>query len=287
MTSRRGLWIFGLATSFGLAILGLLVAVLFLPPEEPSPERVLRPPVDVPPMADPGNGAGIPSDPGGPLEEDPGTASVAPIPRPRLDLPDQPGWTAPASHRDYGLDARSFIQTRIRTSRLGVPETSDEKTSVGPFLLAALPWKDSMRPEDDEQMVARKVVDLLREHRILSCASPVVLATPTRPKDPRTWQDARKAWIGIPVLPGTVLPRPLQGIPFEGAEVLLGPRIDAAQPVEENWPSLADAARAQGRQPTFPLIYRYTGWASEHPDQIKVQWMLPLRPLPTPPTRGQ
>lgn len=283
MTSRRGLWIFGLAMLSGLAVVGLLVAILFLPPEEPSPERVPGSPPDVPPMTEPGNGAGSPSDPGSPQEEDPGTDSVAPIPRPRIDLPDQPGWTAPASRGEYGLSVRSFIQTRVRTSRLGVPETSGAQTSVGPFLLAALPWKDSLRPEDDEQVVARKVVDLLREHRILSCASPVVLSTPMRPKDPRTWQDSRKAWIGIPVPPGTVLPRPLQGIPFEGAEVLLGPRVDASQPVEENWPSLVDAARAQGREPSAPLIYRYSGWASDHPDRIEVQWMLPLKPLPTPP----
>lgn len=287
MTSRRGLWVFGIAMLGGLAVVGLLVAVLFLPPGEPSPERVPGPPVDVSPMADPGTGSGTPSDPGSPLEEDPGTASVAPTPRPRIDLPDQPGWTAPASHRDYGMDARTFIRTRVRTSRLGVPEASGEQMTVGPFLLAALPWKDSMRPEDDEQAVAQKVVGLLREHRILSCASPVVLSTPSRPKDPRTWQDARKAWIGIPVLPGTVLPNPLQGIPFEGAEVLLGPRVDASQSVEENWPALRDAARAQDREPAFPLIYRYTGWASDHPDRIEVQWMLPLKPLPTPPTRGR
>ncbi|MBP7127312.1 hypothetical protein KBD49_13195 [Myxococcota bacterium] len=263
----------------GLTLMALLGGILFLSPDSSREEIAGGPPGDVP-VGNPGTGAGTAPDPTPAPDAGPGTPLPIVERGPRLDLPDQPGWTQPPSHRDYDLDARTFALTRVRTSHLGSPVKEGGKTTVAPFLLAALPWKDSFRDEDDEVVVAEKVATLLRQHRILSCASPVVISMPTRKKDPRTWQDARKAWIGIPVPPGTALPGPLQGIPFEGAEVIEGPGGNASVHLEEDWPALVAQARALGREPSFPLLYRYTGWTSDHPDRIEVTWMLPMKPLP-------
>ncbi len=273
MTSRKRLFRvgIGLVAVAGLAVLALLWSPLFwtevpssgttgAPEDAPAPAQREDAPAEASPAAAP--------------EEVP----VPAPPGPRLDLPDQPGWTSPPGPRDYGLDGRTFALTRVRTARLGQATDTGTETSVGPFLLAALPWKDSFRPEDDELVLAEKVVLLLREHRILSCASPVMLTVPTRKKDPRSWQEQRKGWVGIPVPVGTDLPRPLVGIAFEGGEVLPGPRVDAAQHSDENWVALVEQARARGREPFFPLIYRFSGWTSPHPDRIQVQWMLPVKP---------
>lgn len=208
-------------------------------------------------------------------EEGAGPASL------RLPLPDQPLWRGQRLTGDYyGLQSTQFIKAYWQTRRLGEPEPlKGEIYSVGPFMLAAQPLLDEYDYSSafEEMVIMERIVRTLRDAKILSAANPVVLVFPHNRSDPSTWEsNDREPWIGIPVPQGTEVPPSLRLVPFQGGEVLLGEPVERVHGMSIDWAALVKKASELGKQPDFPIIYRYSGWQSQE-GRIMVQPMLLLK----------
>ncbi len=201
---------------------------------------------------------------------------------PTLRAPDQPGWTTRVGPTAYGVTLADLVNIARTSVHLGEIEGEAGALRVDPFILAALPLKDTERPEDDDIVLFEQVVRLLREQKVISFASPMVLSIPSDPNRPETWEDERQAWAGVPVPPGTKLAKPLHAVPFDGADVVAGECEVPVTGAEENWGALIAAAREVGREPAFPLLYRYSGWIPALKD-IHTQLALPLTGPTVPP----
>lgn len=205
---------------------------------------------------------------------------------PTLRAPDQPGWTTRVGPTAYDMTLAQLVVVARSSVRLGKVEGEGEDEDevegdilrVEPFILAALPLEED---GEDDMVLVERVVRLLREQKVVSFAKPVLLSVPTDPDSPETWEDERKAWVGVPVPPGTQLAKPLQAVPFDGADVVAAEREVPLTGSEEDWGALIAAAREAGREPTFPLLYRFSGWIPDLQD-IHTRLVLPLKGSTTP-----
>lgn len=192
---------------------------------------------------------------------------------PTLRAPDQPGWTTRVGPTHYGLTLAELVAAARSTARLGEVEGEGDLRRVEPFVLAALPVIEG---GEDDMALLEEVVRLLRVQKIVSFANPVGLAFPTDPGRLETWEDEREGWIGVPVPPGTPLAEPLKAVPFAGANVVVAAPLIAEGGAGEDWRTLIAAARDAGREPTFPLLYRFAGWIPALRG-IQTQLVLPLK----------
>jgi hypothetical protein len=197
---------------------------------------------------------------------------------PTLRAPDQPGWTTRVGPTHYELTLGELVVLARTTVRLGEVVGEGDVRRVEPFVLAALALEED---GEDDMVLLEQVVRALREQKIVTFAKPVGLSFPENPALPGTWEDDRKAWIGVPVPLGTTLTEPLKEVPFQGADVVAADPYAPPPGTAEDWASLVTAAGDAGREAAFPLLYRFSGWIPALPD-VHVQLVLPLEDQPAP-----